>query len=49
MKIFINEFRLNITKNVLIRDKPPRLYIKVFSKALRLEVMRQKMVRERRK
>lgn len=35
MKIFINRLRLNIAKDVLTRDNPPKSYSDMLNRALR--------------
>lgn len=47
IKIFINGLRSNIAKDVLIRDNPPRSYSGALGKTFNLEIMRQRMTKER--
>lgn len=48
IETFINRLKLDIAKDVLTKDNPPRSYSKVLSKVLRSKVMRWKIIRERR-
>lgn len=47
IEILFNKLRSNISKDVLIRNNPPISYSKALSRALRLKVIRQKIVKEK--
>lgn len=45
-KIFINRLRVDISKDVLTGDNPPKTYTKVIGRSQRLETIRLKMAKE---
>lgn len=46
MKILINRLRLDITKDVLIGDNLPKLYLEALSITQRLKTLRSRMTSE---